>query len=187
MTDLLRKNKYELLDFEPFTDYIAFLETQGYEFVSESASNGWVEYIAQCEDHELKILSIKDQEKEWITVYKTRNELERFEQVEFMLFNENYMKNYGKKKYNRIIKYSAHFEDEEFTRMVTSNFSYKDNIFLNGWRELRKFEVQDLDKVMYCKDMNLTELTMMADKKISEFYEVISLRGDEVKELKLEY
>lgn len=97
------------------------------------------------------------------------------------------MKSYGPKKYNRIIKYSAHFEDEEFTRMVTSNFSYQDNNFLNGWRELRKFEVQDLDKVMYCKDMNLTELTMMADKKISEFYEAISLRGDEVKELKLEY
>lgn len=187
MTDLLIKNKYELLEFEPFTDYIAFLETQGYEFVSESEINGWVEYIAKCEDHELKILSMKDKEKEWITVYKTRNENERFEQVEFMLFNENYMKSYGPKKYNRIIKYSAHFEDEEFTRMVTSNFSYQDNNFLNGWRELRKFEVQDLDKVMYCKDMNLTELTMMADKKISEFYEAISLRGDEVKELKLEY
>ncbi len=187
MIDLLIKNNYELLQFAPFTDYIAFLETQGYEFVSESESHGGVEYKAQCEDHELKILSMKDDEKEWITVYKMRDDGEHFEQVEFMLFNEHYMKKYGEKDYNRIIKYSAHFEDDEFTRLVTSAFSYKDNNFLGGWRELRKFEVQDLDKVMYCKDMNLSELTMMADQKISEFYEVISLRGKEVKELKLEY
>ncbi len=187
MLKFLTKNNYELLKFEPFTDYIAFLETQGYEFVSESERNGWVEYIAQCEDHELKILSLKDPDKEWVTVYKTRDGIERFEQVEFMHFTEDYMKKYGEKDHNRIIKYCAHFEDEEFTRMVTSGYFYKDNNFLKGWRELRKFEVQYLDEVMYCKDMNLSELTMMADEKISEFYEVISLRGEEVKELKLEY
>ena len=187
MLDLLIKNNYELLQFEPFIDYIAFLEKQGYEFVSESERNDWVEYIAKVEDHELKILSMKDKDKEWITVYKTRDGYERFEQVEFMLFNENYMKNYGEKYYNHIIKYSAHFEDEKFTRMVCSSFFYKENTFLDGWRELRKFDVQDLDKVMHSKRMNLSELTMWADKKISEFYEVISLRGEEVKELKLEY
>ena len=187
MLNLLIKNEYELLNFLPFTDYIAFLETQGYEFASESESNGFVEYIAQCADHKLKILSTKDKEKEWITFYKIREDGEHFEQVEFMLFNEYYMKTFGEKDYNRVIKYCAHFEDEEFTRMVTSGYSYQNNDFLGGWRELRKFEVQDLDKVMYSKSMNLSELTMMADDKISEFYEVISLRGEEVKELKLEY
>lgn len=35
--------------------------------------------------------------------------------------------------------------------------------------------------------MNLTELVSLADSKIFEFYEVKTLIGDEVKELKLEY
>lgn len=187
MIQLLKKHNYDILKFQPFIDYMAFLKKQRYVFISKEEEYEWIEYIAKLMDHKLKILSMKDKEKEWISFYKIRNEDEYFEQVEFMLFNENYMKFYGKKECNHIIKYSAHFEDEEFTRMVCSNYLYKDNTLLKGWRELRKFAVEDLDKVMYSKSMNLTELVFWADKKIFEFYEVKTLKGDEVKELKLEY
>lgn len=187
MIELLKKQNYDILKFQPFIDYIAFLETQGYEFVSEKEEYDWVEYLAKGKNHELKILSMKDKKKEWVTIYKTKNENERFEQVEFMFFNENYMKICGEQDYNYIVQYAAHFEDDEFTRMVCSAYKYKNNNLLNGWRELRKFDVQDLNEVMYSKMMNLTELILWADKKIFEFYEVITLKGEEVKELKLEY
>lgn len=128
MLDLLIKNNYELLQFQPFIDYIAFLETQGYEFVSESERNAWIEYTAACEDHNLKILSFKDNYKEWITVYKIRNDA-KFEKIEFMNFNEKHREVYGKEDYNNFITYSAHFEDEKFTRMVCSSFFIKTILF----------------------------------------------------------
>ncbi len=187
MLNLLRKSNYKTLAFQPFLDYITFLEEQGYEFVSESEEYGWSDYRAECQEHSLEILSFKDEEKEWISIYKTRNEIERFEQIEFMSFNEKYRRINPKQKYNHVIKYAGHFEDEEFARIVCSGYSYEDNILLGGWRKLRKFAVQELDKVMYSKTMNLQELTMMADEKINEFYEVIDLKDDEVKELKLGY
>lgn len=186
MIRLLKENNFDIMEFQPFLDYINYLETQGYEQTNESSKYGWIEENYQNEEYNLKILSFKDEEKEWVTVNKYKNNI-KIEQVEFVTFTETYCLQSKNHDYNRLIEYSAHFEDEEFTRMVCSAFWYKDNNYLSGWRELRKFDVIDLGKVLYSPQMNLKELTSMADDEITEFYEVISLKEDEVKELKLNY
>lgn len=183
MIRLLKEKNYNIMQFQPFLDYIDFLESQGYTQNTELEEYDWIEEKYNNEDVELKILSYKNQEKEWVTILKTKNNV-KIEQIEFMAYNEYYCQKLNQ-DYNRVIKYAAHFEDEEFTRMVCSTFRYRDNNYLDGWRELRKFEVADLDKVMYSKQMNLMELILWVYKNIAEFYEVISLK--EVKELKLNY
>lgn len=187
MVELLKQKKYDIVNFEPFIECINELEKLEYTFISVKEEYDWIEEWYEGYDHSLEILTFKDKEKEWISIYKFHDQDERFEQIEFMIFNENYCKSYHQQDYNCVVYYAAHFEDEQYTRMVCSGYTYKDSKLIKGWRELRKFDVNDLDKVMYSKSMNLKELTIMADDKITEFCEVISLKKEEVKELKLEY
>lgn len=186
MVELLKEKNYDVMNFKPFIDYIAYLESRKYSPLTVEEKYGWIDEKYEGENHILQILTFKDKEKEWVSIYKYKNQREKFEQIEFMTFNEKYFELNDSQDSNRVIYYAAHFEDEQFTRMVCSGYAYQDNELLDGWRELRKFAVEDLEKVMYSKSMNLTELTGIADEKISEFYEVISLK-EEVKKLKLGY
>lgn len=184
--ELIKKQNVEILKFSPFLDYVSQLQKEGIEFVSYESDSWYQKIIFQNSYYKLEICAIKEDNYEWISFYKYKND-EKYEQIEFMAYTKAYQEFTGTKDHNRIIKYSAHFDDEEFTKMVYAVYSYQDNNFLGGFRNLRKFAVQDLYKVMYSKNMNLTELVGIADKKITKFYEIIDLKVDEVKELKLEY
>lgn len=186
MVDLLKQKNYDVAHFKPFMDYIEYLESLGYKNISTEESHGFIEEHYEGKDHTLEISTMKDEHKEWVSFYKDRNNV-RYEQIEFMAFNEAYAKFSDCRDYNRVIVYAAHFENEEFTHMVCSGYRYLDNKFLDGWRELRKFGAADIDKVIYSSHMNLTELTGIADEKITEFEEIKSLKGKEVKELILGY
>ena len=187
MVELLKQGNYDVTHFQPFMEYIKSLEQIGYKLLSVEEGHEFIDEKYEGENHTLEILTMKNKNEEWVSIYKYKNQHERFEQIEFMTFSDEYFAFYGPKNYNQIINYSAHFEDEQFASIVCSCYSYKDNQLIDGWRKLRKFDVRELEKVMYSKSMNLKELTMMADEKISEFKESISLKGDKVKELKLGY
>lgn len=187
MIEILKQKNYDATHFQPFTDYIAYLESLGYKHISTEESHGDIIEKYEGVDHNLKIITMKDTEKEWISIYKSRTDEGNFEMIDFMILYEEYQKRSNCWDYNRIIKYAAHFEDEEFTSMVCSGYTYQDDNLLSGWRKLRKFAVDDLYKVIYSKNMPLSELVMCADMKINKFEEEKNLEGNEVKELILGY
>lgn len=184
MLNLLQEQNYDVLTFTPFVDYVKTLDEGNYQLISNEIDNYFQTIIASNGEEFIKILMFKDKEKEWVSIYRYYEEGYTFEKVEFMHFNDEHMESM-KEDYNNVIKYSAHLDDETYSRVICSAFSYKDNELLGGWREKRKIAIEDLPKIYY-KGMNLTELIGIADDKIFEFYEVISEK-EEVNKLILEY
>lgn len=184
MLELFIQGNYEACNFLPFYDYINGLENVFLSKITHHVDSGCLNINIELNQEEIKIIGTKERDYEWITVYKINSKGETYEQIEFMIYTNQ---NERDKEYNRIIKYSAHLDDSSFSHLVWSSYFYLDNQYLNGKRELRKISIEDLPKIFYSKTMNLTELVSLADSKIFEFYEVKTLIGDEVKELKLEY
>lgn len=184
MIDIFKAYGYESTTFIPFTDYLKTLETDDYIQISYQEKNGYQEFNLTYKDELVDVLGLKERDYEWITIYRTNSKGEVYEQIEFMIYLPNCELD---QDHNRIVQYSAHFDDETYSRIVWSSFFYKDNKYLQGKRELRKITIEDLAKIFYSKTMNLTELVSLADQKIEEFASKISLKEDEVKELKLEY
>lgn len=50
---------------------------------------------------------------------------------------------------------------------MVSSYSYLNDEFVRSRKKVRVVPVEDLEKIQYCEDMNLTELIFMTDKKSS--------------------
>lgn len=183
MLEIFKEKKYETSSFSPFIEYLKLLE--GTDNISETFKNecSHDEITLKYENGEsITILGIKEKDYEWTTIYKINAKGEHYEQIEFMVYTKP-----TEKRYNRIIIYSAHFEDELYSYIAGSTYYYQDNELIDGMENKRKIELEELPKIFYSKSMNLKELISLADDKIYEFYEVITLLGQEVKELRLKY
>ena len=185
MLETISSKNYKVLEFILFVEYVQSLELVAKQLLKDEEKNGLRELIYKFEDYFMKILILKDKEKEWVCFYKYKEERFNFEQIDFMLYTDSYHED-GILKYNNVIYYSAHFDDDKFSRLVTSGYTYKDNEYLCGWREKRKIDIEDLSKIITW-GMNLTELTSRAEKNYLDFYEAISLKDDEVPKLILGY
>ena len=185
MLETISNKDYKVLEFIPFIEYVKSLEMLENKLLKDEEQYGWRELIYQFNDYFIKILIFKDNEKEWICFYKYKEERWNFEQIDFMLYTDSYHED-DSLEYNNVIKYSAHIDDDKFSKLVTSAFTYKDNEYLCGWRQKRKIDIEDLQKIIIW-GMNLTELTMRAEDKLLDFYEAITLYEDEVPKLILGY
>lgn len=185
MLETISNKDYKILEFIPFVEHVKSLEMFENKLLKDEEKNGWHNLIYQFKDYFIKIIILKDKEKEWICFYKYKEERWNFEQIDFMLYTDSYHED-DSLEYNNVIKYSAHIDDDKFSRLVTSGYTYKDNEYLCGWREKRKIDIEDLSKIITW-GMNLTELTSRAEKNYLDFYEAISLKDDEVPKLILGY
>lgn len=191
MLESIRKRKYKVLEFLPFVDYVKNFDNIEKVLIKEESkayrnNSSCLKLIYKLNDEYIKILIYKDKEKEWASFYKYREERWNYEQIEFLLDTEGYRLEDGI-EYNNVIKYSAHLDDENYSKIVNSTFTYKDNEYLCGWREKRKIDINDLPKVVLGMGMNLTELVMRAEKAFLDFYEAITLKEGEVPKLVLGY
>lgn len=183
MLEIFIEKNYEAPSFLPFTEYITTLENSDFINKTYKSENGYDEIKLTYENGEIfTVLGSKEKDYEWITIYKINAQGEHYEQIEFMIYTKP-----SEKEHNRIIHYSAHFEDELYSRIVKSTYYYQDNELINGTENKRKIDIEELPKIFYIKSMNLAELVSLADEKIYEFYEVITILGKEVKELRLKY
>ena len=70
-------------------------------------------------------------------------------------------------------------EDDNYSYITCSCFSYLDNEFIRSWKKTRVVPIQDLYGIQYSKDMNLTELICMTDNKSSNI-----IKKEEQKDMK---
>ncbi|MCH5166819.1 MAG: hypothetical protein J1F35_02905 [Erysipelotrichales bacterium] len=185
MLENISKVHYKILEFLPFVDYIKSLDNFKCTLISDEEKYDWRTIEYQIENEFIKILILKDKEKEWVGVYRSNSQKVCYEQIDFLIYTEENRK-YNGLEYNNVIRYSAHFDDEKYSKLVTSAFTYLDNEYLTGWRQKRKIAIEDLSKII-TDEMNLSELIMRAEQKLLDFYEAINLEEGEVHKLVLGY
>jgi len=158
MIQLIKKIDSSLLGIQPIVEYLRQFEKC--EIINEDIEVDNSEINILFENELIKILYIKISMGRWLSIYRYHSDGMKYEQTDLMLFDET-----KKNEYNSIIKFSGHVEDDNYSYITCSCFSYLDNYLIRGWRQARVVPVQDLCEIQYSKDMNLTELICMTDDK----------------------
>ena len=158
MIQVIKKLDTSLLDFPPVIEYLRQFEK--WEIVNEDikADNG--EVNISSENELIRIIYLKMSTGKWWSIYRYHSDGIKYEQIDAILFDE-----IKENKYNKIIKFSGHIEDDTYSYITCSSFSFFNNEVIHSWKETRVVPVQDLCKIQYSKDMNLTELVLMTDNK----------------------
>lgn len=131
-----------------------------YKIISEDVEDDNSEITILCDDELIKILFINISYAKWYSIYRYNKVGVKYEQIDFIMYDE--VRDIG---YNKIIKYSGHIEDDKYSYIMCSSFSYLNNDVVKSWRKTRVVPVEDLQFIQYSKDQNLTELIIMADGK----------------------
>ena len=190
MLENISKKNYKALKFKPLVDYIKSLEKFNSLLIKDeeiifSQGDSSYELIYKINEEYMNIIILKDCEKEWISFYRyDRNDI-CYEEIVFLIFTSEKRKEDGI-EYNNVIRYSAHFEDELYSKLITSAYTYLDNKYINGWRQKRKISIEDLKKI-FVDNRAVSELPSRAEEKMLDFYEAIDLKEGEVKQLVLGY
>lgn len=158
MIQVIKKLDTSLLDFPPVIEYLRQFEK--WEIVNEDIKedNGGVNILS--ENELIRIIYLKMSTGKWWSIYRYHSDGIKYEQIDAILFDE-----IKENKYNKIIKFSGHIEDDTYSYVTCSSFSFFNNEVIHSWKETRVVPVQDLCKIQYSKDMNLTELVLMTDNK----------------------
>ena len=158
MIQVIKKLDSSLLEIQPIMEYLR--EFKKWQIVNEDieVDNGKIDILS--ENELIEIIYIKISKGKWWSIYRYHSDGTKYEQIDLLLFDE--IKENG---YNRVIKFSGHMEDDNYSYITCSGFSYLDNEFIRSWKQTRVVPIQDLCEIQYSKDMNLTELICMADDK----------------------
>ena len=179
MIQVIKKLDTSLLDFPPVIEYLRQFEK--WEIVNEDikADNG--EVNISSENELIRIIYLKMSTGKWWSIYRYHSDGIKYEQIDAILFDE-----IKENKYNKIIKFSGHIEDDTYSYITCSSFSFLNNEVIYSWKETRVVLVQDVYKIQYSKDMNLTELVLMTDNKSQNIIKQENQQGIKTLVLKLE-
>ena len=158
MVQAIKKLDSSLLDFPPVIEYLRQFEKC--EIVNEDIKEDNGEVNISSESELIRIIYLKMSTGKWWSIYRYHSNGIKYEQIDAILFNE-----LKENRYNKVIKFSGHVEDNAYSYITCSNFSFLNNEVIHSWKETRVVPVQDLYEIQYSKDMNLTELVLMADNK----------------------
>ena len=158
MIQVIKKLDTSLLDFPPVIEYLRQFEK--WEIVNEDIKEDNGEVNILSENELIRIIYLKMSTGKWWSIYRYHSDGIKYEQIDAILFDE-----IKENKYNKIIKFSGHIEDDTYSYVTCSSFSFFNNEVIHSWKETRVVPVQDLCKIQYSKDMNLTELVLMTDNK----------------------
>lgn len=172
MIQIIQKIDPTLLDIQPISEYLS--QFKQLEILSEDIEedNAKIKILADNELIELVYLEING--GKWWSIYRYHSDGTKYEQIDSLLFDEIQLDGY-----NRVIKYSGHIEDNQYSYITCSAFSYLDKEILRGRKKSRTIPLEDLRKVQYSKDMNLTELILWTDDKSNNI-----IKKEEQKDLK---
>ena len=158
MIQVIKKLDTSLLDFLPVIEYLR--QFKKWKIVNEDIKKGNGEVNILSEHELIRIIYLKMSAGKWWSIYRYHSNGIKYEQIDAILFDE-----IKENKYNKIIKFSGHIEDDTYSYVTCSSFSFVNNEVIHSWKETRVVPVQDLCKIQYSKDMNLTELVLMTDNK----------------------
>lgn len=176
MYKLLEKLNFPVHDFDVIKEYLE--QFKNYEILEENVNNYTGAIKLLCNDEIFKILFLEISDGKWWSIYRYHNDNSKFEQIDILSFDE-----IRDNKYNQVIKYSAHFEDENYSYLTCSGHSYLNGEFCNSWKQSRTIPVSELPKVQYSKSMNLTELIIMTDRKCNNIIKEEYVENDKVLKL----
>ncbi len=160
MIQLIKKLDSSLLEVQPILEYLS--QFREYIIASEDVEvdNGEIDILSEGEL--IKIMFMEINEGKWWSIYRYHSDGMRYEQIDAMIYNR-----IKEKGYNRVIKFSGHLEDDDYSYITCSGFSLLNNEVVESWKEYRVVPIHDLPKIQYSKSMNLTELICMTDDKSS--------------------
>ena len=158
MVHLINKLDSSLLDIKLVMNYLN--QFQEYQIVVEDIKigNGEIDILSGSEL--IKILFIKTTDGKWWSIYRYNSKGIKYEQIDVVIDDES-----SERGYNVVIKYSVHIEDNSYSYITCSCFSYLNRVFVRSWKQTRMVPIEELSKIQYSKDMNLTELVLMTDHK----------------------
>ena len=158
MIQIIKKIDSALLENQSIMKYLSQLKK--YQIISEEISQDDGEINILFENELITIIYIKISGGKFLSIYRYHSDGTKYEQIDSILYDE--IKENG---YNRVIKFSGHEEDDNYSYITCSCFSYINNEYIRSWKKTRVVPIQDLDKIQYCKSMNLTELICMTESK----------------------
>lgn len=157
MEQIIRKLNCPLLENEIIIDYLK--QFKNYKLISENITQDDAKICILCNDEIIKIILVNIVNGKFLSIYRYNSNKTKYEQIDVVFYNE--LDN----GYDKVIKYSAHIEDSDFSYIVCSGFSYLNDEIVKGWKSSRIVPISDLELIQYCDDMNLTELILMTDMK----------------------
>lgn len=152
-----------------------------YEVVNEDIQRDNGEIIVRIGEELMRLVFLDMSHAKWWSIYREHPDGIRYEQIDVLIYNET-----RDHKYNRVIKYSSHIEDEISSYISCSSFLCLDDEVVSSWQEKRVVPIEDLSKIQYSKHMNLTELIRMTDDKSSHIIKKESLKDGKTLILSLE-
>lgn len=185
MLETISKVNYVALGFKEFTDYVKSLDKLETILNKDETNAGGRVIEYQVADEFYEIIILKDNEKEWISFYRFDSNKINYEEVVFLIYTDENRKEDGI-EYNMIIRYSAHFDDNKYSKLITSAYTYLDDKYISGWRQKRKIDIEDLPKI-FIDNRAVSELPSRAEDIMLDFYEAIDFKEGEVKKLILGY
>ena len=158
LIQVIKKIDSSLLENQTIMEYLK--QFKKYKTVNEDIETDNGEINIFSENELIKIIYIKISSGKWWSIYRYHLDGTKYEQIDSILFDE-----VKENEYNRIIKFSGHVEDDNYSYITCSCGSYLDNKLIRSWKKARVVPIQDLYEIQYSKNMNLTELICMTDAK----------------------
>lgn len=176
MEEKIKELDATLLEIKLIRDYLS--QFKNYEITLGELG----ELIILCEGEMIRIFFLENVSgARWWSIYRHHADGTCYEQIDVLLYDE--IQDNG---YNRIIRYCGHIEDDIYSHIMSSCFSYLDDTFVRSWQDIRVVPRSDLVNIQYSKSMNLSELIGMADLKSSKIIKKEERENVQILALKLE-
>lgn len=172
MIQLLKRLDFPLLEMQPIIEY--FKQFENYKIIKEDIESDNGEIHVAFQDEQIKIVYTEISEGKFWSIYRYHSNGMKYEQIDAITFDE--IKESG---YNKVIKFSGHIEDNKYSYITCSGFSYSNSEIIKSWKKTRAVPIQDLQKIQHSKNMNLTELILMTDHKSNNI-----IKKEEQKDIK---
>lgn len=139
------------------------------------------ETVISCASEVIRIFFLRISDGKLWSIYRHHPNGVKYEQIDAIVLDE-----VQKTGYNRIIKYCGHLEDDDYSHIMCSCFSYLDDAFVRSWQDIRVVPVHDLEKIQYSSTMNLPELIGMTDLMSSQIVKKENRKDVQLLALRLE-
>jgi len=179
MDKIMKSLGFPLKDFEVVCEYLNQFRDCKVIFEDIERDNGEVKVL--CNDELITVIFIEISFGKWWSIYRYHSDETKYEQIDIIIFDE--IRN---SKYNQVIKYSGHIEDDKYSYIICSGHSYLNGQFSSSWQESRIVPIDELSKIQYSKNMNLTELICMTDKNSNNIIKKKELKDVKSLVLKLD-
>lgn len=156
--EIIKKMDSSLLEISAIEEYLN--QFKNYKVICEGAKKDYGRINISCNGELISLLFQNIADGKWWSICRYHSNYVKYEQIDVIIFNI-----IKEEQYDTVIKYSGHIEDDSYSYITCSCFSYLNNEFVSSWKSTRVVPIQDLMKIQYSKNMNLTELICVTDEE----------------------